>query len=78
MSWGTFSGEAIRFPIQTAALQLQVEDDAKVADWPVVRSVSGLADEAVVAWVRVPVTDAVVPDAEFEKMNMTTPAGCVG
>jgi hypothetical protein len=45
--------------------EVQVEDDVKVPEW--------LADEAVVAWARVPVTDAVVPDAEFEKVNVADP-----
>ena len=45
--------------------ELQVEDDENIPE--------ALADEAVVAIVRVPLTAAVVPDAEFETVNEADP-----
>jgi hypothetical protein len=44
----------------------QVEDDENDPDW--------LADEAVVAWLKVPCTLAVVPDAVLLKLNDADPA----
>jgi hypothetical protein len=46
--------------------QLQLENEANVTDCP--------AEEAVVNCVTVPVTVAVVPDAEFEKLKEADPA----
>jgi hypothetical protein len=45
---------------------LQVEDEENDPDW--------LADEAVVSWVKVPDTVAVVPDALFVKLKDADPA----
>jgi hypothetical protein len=46
--------------------QFQAEEDENVPDW--------LADVAVVLWVRVPATVAVVPDAVFVKLKLADPA----
>jgi hypothetical protein len=46
--------------------RLQVEDELNDPD--------RLAEEAVVAIVKVPLTVAVVPDAEFEKLKVADPA----